>query len=70
MNVIHLPTSVGGNSYALARAERQLGINSVSLNVWKNFWNYPADIVLDSDNFFAKMNMLLKLKKEYQIFHF
>ncbi|OPX75191.1 MAG: hypothetical protein A4E40_00020 [Methanoregulaceae archaeon PtaU1.Bin059] len=80
MKVIHLPTSVGGNSYGLSRAERSIGINSDVLVLYNNWTQYPADKILFSrepssvfQGFFQLpkiINYALKLRNEYTIFHF
>jgi hypothetical protein len=46
MKVLHLPTSVGGMGWALAEAERALGIDSRALVLYQNDYRYPADIDL------------------------
>lgn len=47
MKVLHLPSSIGGNSWGLAQAEKKIGLNSTVL-VDSNTWlNYESDICLD-----------------------
>ena len=46
MKVLHCPATVGGNPQGLARAERQLGCDSVSWTFTQNLYRYPADRVM------------------------
>lgn len=43
MKVIHLPSSVAGNSWGLSRGERQLGLHSDVLVLHDRWFEYPAD---------------------------
>lgn len=52
LSVIHLPTTVGGNPQGLSRAERQLGLNSISIAFLQNYFLFPADRILFKHNFF------------------
>ena len=75
MKILHLPTSVGGNSFGLSRAERGLGLESDVLTTEKSYLEYPSDIQLDlHKNKFNKLFKILKcikeIKNEYDIFHF
>jgi glycosyltransferase involved in cell wall biosynthesis len=77
MKVLHLPTSVGGNSWGLAQGERLLGIESKVLVTSQNWLEYPADINLDLQNIYFKPLKVLKLLKtfleiryHYDIFNF
>jgi len=46
MRVLHCPEIVGGNALQLARAERELGIDSRQIVFQQNYIGYPADEVL------------------------
>lgn len=80
MKVIHLPTSVGGNSRGLCLGERELGLDSKVLVKYNNWLNYDSDIVLFQDapkNKFEKIINYSKIIKEfinirskYDVFHF
>jgi hypothetical protein len=50
LRVLHCPTTVGGNSSGLARAERQLGLHSVAVTFAQNYLAYDIDVVLASSN--------------------
>lgn len=43
MNVLHFPTTIGGNPPALAAAERSIGLNSTCISDVQNWMGYPAD---------------------------
>jgi hypothetical protein len=77
MKVLHLPTSVGGNSSALAWGERALGLHSDVLASTRNWLAYPADINLDLQSlnsnprkFLRLAGSFLKYRKAYDVFHF
>lgn len=75
MKVLHLPTSVGGNSYELSRAERKLGLQADVLYQTQNYLGYPGDIVLDDTGSFPKMfaksvAAAFKIPQQYDVFHF
>lgn len=76
MRVLHLPTSVGGNSWWLSRGERALGLESDVLVSHSNWLNYPADISLnlESTNRIEKLlrlgSQFLKHRSKYDVFHF
>ena len=75
MKILHLPTSVGGNSYGLSRGERRLGLESDVLIKEKNYFEYPADIQLNlPQNKFKKLfeilNCIKEVRKKYDVFHF
>jgi hypothetical protein len=79
MKVIHLPTAVGGNASGLARAERQLGLQSDVLVLSEGF-KYPADKILFAHpintplrkitTLWPRLREMLLLADEYDIFHF
>lgn len=77
MKVLHLPTSVGGNSWGLAQGERQLGVESKVLISSQNWLGYKADIDLnlqDISSKFGKLHKLVKtflnVRNKFDIFHF
>lgn len=72
---MHLPTSVGGNSYGLAMAERSIGIDSDVLYKSETWIKYPADIVIPSSS--NKVSEIMRLIKtafsvygKYDVYHF
>ena len=76
MKILHLPTSVGGNSYGLSQAEKGRGYLSECLYNEGSWLNYPADINLGIESK-SKINKLYtlyktfrKVRKEYDVFHF
>ncbi len=83
MNVLHLPTSVGGNSYGLSRGERALGLQSDVLVMFPNRFGYPSDHFIFKNppgnvlSTIAKrfwiprlFREVLSLRKRYDVFHF
>ncbi|MHC4844163.1 MAG: glycosyltransferase family 1 protein, partial [Planctomycetota bacterium] len=64
IRVLHCPTTVGGNAQGLARAERELGLDSVSVTFRQSYLNYPAEEVL----FGADDNTLVRELKRYRFF--
>ena len=75
MNVLHLPTQVGGNSWGLAQAENQIGMHSRVLYKCENWLSYPGDIILPYSK--VKIIELFILLKEfynivgkYDVYHF
>ena len=73
--VLHLPTSVGGNSYGLSRAERKLGLESDVLTIDSSYLGYPSDVSfhLTGDrykNMFKIFSFIYKINKKYNVFHF
>jgi len=75
LKILHLPTSVGGNSFGLSRAERKLGLDSDVLTLDKNYLEYPSDMELDlSGNRFINLAKIIlcltKIRNKYNIFHF
>lgn len=75
MKVIHLPTSVGGNSWGLSRGERQLGISSDVLYESNNWIDYPCDILAPVSNnvykrYLSLVPLLMELINKYDVFHF
>ena len=80
MKVVHLPTSVGGNSVGLAQGERALGLLSDVVVVSDSWLQYPADRVIFNNSHKSIMGKafgLVTLVKEvyrvrnhYDVFHF
>lgn len=48
--VLHAPTTVGGNPQGLSKALNSLGVYSRTLALQQNYFNYPADYALWSEN--------------------
>ncbi|MGH9956641.1 MAG: glycosyltransferase family 1 protein [Pyrinomonadaceae bacterium] len=46
IRVLHVPTDVAGNAQQLARAERELGLDSISIAFRKSLFDYNCDEVL------------------------
>ena len=70
-----MPTSVGGNSYGLSRAERKLGLDSYVLTVGENYLEYPSDIQIEMsrnkiNRCFKTIKCINEQKNKYDIFHF
>jgi hypothetical protein len=76
MKVLHLPTSVGGNSWGLSQGEKSLGMESEVLVSKQNWLEYPADINLNLEkkNFIQQSYTLYEtyrqIKSKYDVLHF
>ena len=76
MNVLHLPTSVGGNSWGLAKGEKKLGLDSKVLVFEQNWLNYPYDYCMNLNNYgklgklIKRIKTFFKVRKKYDIYHF
>jgi tetratricopeptide (TPR) repeat protein len=76
MNVLHLPTAVGGYSWGLAQAEKKIGIDSKVLVAENNWLKYDFDICLYDSNcnkffkLFKRAEAFLKTRNKYDIYHF
>ena len=76
MRIIHCPQDIGGNPQQLARAERQLGLQSHAVSLRQNYMAYPTDEVLcqpaDSiiRNELARLTLLRRALRDYDIIHF
>lgn len=76
MKVLHLPTSVGGNSWGLAQGEKALGLESEVLIDANNWLNYKSDICLGLENknkvfrIAKRLETFLKVRNKYDVFHF
>jgi len=49
LRVLHAPTAVGGHPGGLARAERELGLDSRSVSLFPHPFGYDVDEVLGRD---------------------
>ena len=75
MNVIHLPTSVGGNAWGLSRGERKQGLKSDVLYATNDWLDYPCDIQIPYSRFlpcryFRRACAFFGLLGQYDVFHF
>ncbi len=74
LRVLHCPTMVGGNPQALARAERELGLQSWSVSLERTVFDYVADQVLPSRPLWRReLNrwpLLWQALRDYDIIHF
>ena len=76
MKVLHLPTTVGGHSWGLSLAERDLGLSSHVLSRSESWIGYGSDISLNLQNknkiiqFLELFKAFLKYRKSYDIYHF
>jgi hypothetical protein len=76
MKVLHLPTSVGGNSWGLAQGERRLGLDSKVLIAQNTWLDYPNDLSLCWEEkkpwlrFPNSIASFLKYRNKFDVFHF
>jgi len=76
MKVLHLPSSVGGQSWGLAQGERRLGLDSKVLTTSDNYLNYPYDISLHWEKkgsigiVLDSIRAFLKYRNKFDVFHF
>lgn len=80
MRILHLPTSVGGNSIGLSLGERELNLDSEVLVLYDNWLKYQADRVLFDNYTNSIVEKLVRIpkiirtiykdKNNYDIFHF
>jgi hypothetical protein len=74
--ILHLPTSVGGNSWGLAQGERRLGLDSQVLIANNTWLDYPYDLSLNWEKkkplttFFSSIASFLKYRNKFEVFHF
>jgi hypothetical protein len=75
--VLHLPTPVGGNAWALSQGEKSLGLDSHVLYTTENPFRYPSDFRFSpfrgkksTLNVLKKAALFLKIRKTYDVFHF
>ncbi len=76
IKVFHAPTTVGGNANNLSVALNSLGLESKSLTLMQNYFQYPVDIVVWSknDGFIAREIKRIKAiyyeLKSFDLIHF
>jgi glycosyltransferase involved in cell wall biosynthesis len=76
LRVVHLPTAVGGNPPSLARAERELGLDSRSIVLEPSPYEYAADETLFWDEptrvrrELRRWRLLGRLLREADVVHF
>lgn len=70
MKVLHLPTTVGGNPQGISKHLKNLGVESTTWTLQQNYFGYPADKVLLSNNSNRITAELIKIKYLSYIFKF
>lgn len=78
MKILHLPTSVGGNAWGLAQAEKLLNLQSeVFVLSPPGINGYPYDFCMDLKDkktkvgrLLHKVKFFLEIRKKYDVFHF
>jgi hypothetical protein len=70
LKVIHLPTTVGGNPQGISKHLKELGVDSTTWTLQQNYFGYPADKVLLSNNSNRITSELVKIKYLSYIFNF
>lgn len=77
MRVLHLPTSIGNHAWHLARAERELGLDSLALAARSGREGFRADIELHLETcntgvgkFWRSARAFLDLRRRFDVFHF
>lgn len=74
MKVLHLPTPVGNHGYSLAMAERKAGLDSTSIIIGQNKFNFKTDINIQMPKGWRKIPRLFKTflhyRKGFDIYHF
>jgi len=74
MKVLHLPAPVGNHGYSMAMAERRAGLESESVIVDSNKFNFPADNKIQTAAGYKKLfdlaKYLLEIRGKYDIYHF
>jgi glycosyltransferase involved in cell wall biosynthesis len=78
MRILHCPCAVGGHATALAAAERELGLQSVTLHAsdCPNSFNYPMDRQLFPPGTwppirdYKRLRFFRRALREFDIFHF
>jgi hypothetical protein len=74
--VIHLPTTVGGNSIGLSKALKDLGLDSTTCTIAQNYFKYDVDIILYNNRdwfltkFFKKIKLVYHVACKYDIVHY
>jgi hypothetical protein len=75
LKILHLPSSVGGNAWALSMGEKELGFNSDVLYTDNSWLNYPCDkkILLGKSktyNTFKLIKEFVSIRNKFDVFHF
>lgn len=78
MKVLHLPTTVGGQGWGLAQAERKIGLDSSVLIRRNNILNYPCNMSMELEKcnngiskFIKSLQWVYKVcRSDYDILHF
>lgn len=76
LRVLHAPTTVGGNPQGLSESLNRLGVYSKSLTLKQNYFKYPADYVLwsEEDGHIARelkrIFLLVSIVFQYDIIHY
>lgn len=76
INILHAPTTVGGNPQGLSKSLNRLGLSSKSLTLYQNYLNYDCDFVIwsDTDNKFIqelkRLATILWVAFNYDIIHY
>ena len=73
LRVLHCPTQVGGNPYQLAKAEREIGVDSWSISYNFKYLNYKSDEVISKNRLiyeFKRWTLLRRAIRDFDIIHF
>lgn len=74
LRVLHCPELVGGHPGSLAKAERELGLDSRCIALRTHPFGYAADEILTQGNImamqFARWRLLCKALRSYDVIHF
>jgi len=76
MKILHCPSDVGGNAWALSRAERRLGLDSTVMVYQRSWFKYNVDIDLRLDkhspvlSMFRLLSAIAKAATEYDVIHY
>lgn len=76
IRVLHCPTTVGGHPQQLARTERELGLQSISVAIDRNYIDYSADEILCEANCgrlsreIRRIGLLRRALRDFDIVHY
>ena len=76
LRVLHCPAMVGGNPQGLARAERSVGLQSLSVAISQTRFKYTADQILSASRRgivsreLARWRLLWKAVRDFDVIHF
>ncbi|MBM3676819.1 MAG: glycosyltransferase family 4 protein [Actinobacteria bacterium] len=76
MRVLHVPTATGGHPTTLARAEREIGLESWSIVDQETYLAYPADEVVlrrDANRLWLELHrpgLLFRACRDFDVIHF